>query len=433
MLGLVLLKNLALSFAITKDIGRGSVEGDFKFELFWRRAITAAVGSDLVTALIGQRNDDAFVASLLQDIGVVVMYCSKPDDYLRVLDEKRITGKTAGEIEREVFGFDHSVLGSELLKLWGLPEEIYQPIRFHHAPLEAPPEYKTLAAILEISDIIAGVYHGMRSIEMMQEVKGWLSNQYGIAEETTEAMIDEVAKRTIEILSSFEIEPGEMKPLSEILQEANEELSRLNLSYEQLVLEYKQARDEAEQLAFELKVANDRLRELALRDGLTGLYNHRYFQEVMELELSRAFRDRHAMSLVLFDLDNFKRINDTYGHPRGDTVLKAISAAVEKIIRPCDIAARYGGEEFAIVLPKTGHGEAAIIAERLRATIEKLSVNADGSVIQATVSIGVACYSPDDGRIDKADFIAAADVALYTSKHMGKNRFTFSTAPLQRD
>ena len=427
MLGMVLLKNLALSFVITKDFNREAVEGDFKFELFWRRAITAAVASELVTALIGQKNDDAFVSAILQDIGIIVMYYSKPDDYQMVLDEKRTTGLPVDQIERNIFGFDHQELGSELLKLWGLPEEIYQPIRYHHAAMEAPAEYQTQAAILGLSDQIAGVYHGMRSIGIMQNVKKWLGDQYGIEEQKTEAMIDAVARRSLEIFTSFEIEPGDMKPFSQILQEANEELSRLNLSYEQLVMEYKQARDEAEQLAFELKVANDRLRELAIRDGLTGLYNHRHFQEVMDIELERAYRDGHPMTLILFDIDNFKKVNDTYGHPRGDTALKAISATLEKVIRPSDFAARYGGEEFALVMPKTGlQGEIAIIAERLRTTIENLSVNADGSIIRTTISIGVASYSPKEGRIDKAQIIAAADKALFTSKRMGKNRFTLA-------
>jgi diguanylate cyclase (GGDEF)-like protein len=147
----------------------------------------------------------------------------------------------------------------------------------------------------------------------------------------------------------------------------------------------------------------------------------------MDIELERAYRDGHSMTLVLFDIDNFKKVNDTYGHPRGDTVLKAISATLEKVIRPSDLAARYGGEEFALVMPKTGlQGETAIIAERLRTTIENLSVNADGSIIRTTISIGVASYSPKEGRIDKAQIIAAADKALFTSKRMGKNRFTLA-------
>jgi diguanylate cyclase (GGDEF)-like protein len=203
-------------------------------------------------------------------------------------------------------------------------------------------------------------------LEKINEIKELVSTRYQIDETQIETMIDAVAERSVQAMSLFEIDPGKMKPFSLMLQEANEELGKLNLSYEYLVIELKQAKETAEELAGELKAANDRLRGLAFRDGLTGLYNHRYFQDFIEKELSRAIRYKSTFSLIMVDIDHFKKINDAYGHPVGDTVLKAISTTIEQTVRKCDVVSRYGGEEFAIVLPETALKGAVILAERVR-------------------------------------------------------------------
>ena len=163
-----------------------------------------------------------------------------------------------------------------------------------------------------------------------------------------------------------------MKPFSQLLQEANEELRRLNLSYEQLVMEFKQAKEKAERLAGELMEANTKLRELAFRDGLTGLYNHRYFQELMTLDMSSTVRYGSVLSLMMFDIDHFKLVNDTYGHPGGDLILRKLATLVQESMRTSDVVARYGGEEFAVILPMTDAGGCKVFAERLRRKVEQM-------------------------------------------------------------
>jgi diguanylate cyclase (GGDEF)-like protein len=240
-------------------------------------------------------------------------------------------------------------------------------------------------------------------------------------EEALESTIDSVANKSLEILSFFEIESGNMKPFSQILQEANEELGKLNLTYEQLTVELKQAKEKAEKFAHELKDANEKLREMAFRDGLTGLYNHRYFQDLMDNELSRSQRYKKPFSLMILDLDHFKKINDEYGHPVGDIVLKDVSKAIENTIRDSDFAARYGGEEFAVVLPETELRGAAILAERLRKAIEQLEIDTNGCRVDVTVSVGVTCYHPSTAKIEKSEIFTQADNALYKSKNKGRN------------
>ena len=268
------------------------------------------------------------------------------------------------------------------------------------------------------------MYHGTRGTEKLRNIKDILHEDFNLDHPDVASLVDAVAHKTIEILSLFEVDPGNMKPFSQILQEANEELSSLNLSYEMLVMELKQAKEKAEKLASDLKEANDKLRELVFRDSLTGLFNHRYFQELMEQELSRSQRYQRPLSLIMFDIDHFKKVNDTFGHPRGDLVLKAVSSVVKARTRDSDILARYGGEEFALVLPETDLNGAVVLAERCRKSVEQMEVQTEGQTIKATISVGVTTFPPDSAGFGKAKVIDAADQALYNSKHTGRNRIS---------
>jgi len=415
------LKNIALSFVISGGMKR-KTEDNFDFDFFWKRSITAAVAANLVASLVNYRSDDTFITSLLQDIGVVIMYLCRPDDYLMVRQDKQISGLPIEIVERQVFGFDHQEVGAEFMKHWGLPESITLPIRYHHRNGEAPNNCRIQATILRLSDWISSIYHGSRGTERLRSVKSTLQQDFGLDHPDLEALLDAVAHKSVEILSLFEVESCTMKPYSQILQEANQELSSLNLSYEMLMIELKQAKEKAEKLALDLKEANSQLRKLVFRDSLTGLFNHRYFQELMEQEFSRSQRYKRQLSLVMLDIDRFKKINDSHGHPTGDLVLNAVSSVIKGQTRDSDIVARYGGEEFAIILPETDRNGALVLAERCRRVVEQTDIRTDGRAIKITVSVGVTTYGPEMIQITKSEMIDAADKALYNSKRGGRNR-----------
>ena len=162
------------------------------------------------------------------------------------------------------------------------------------------------------------------------------------------------------------------------------------------------------------------IEKMARTDGLTGLFNHRLFQEKLAEELMRLNRFSEPLSVLLTDIDYFKKVNDTYGHPVGDLVLKGVSRIIRETIRDIDIPARYGGEEFAVILPGTGGEGAKQIAERLRKTIMETSFAADGKTFKVTISVGLST-SPSDA-IAKEELIEKADQALYHAKHHGRNR-----------
>lgn len=171
-----------------------------------------------------------------------------------------------------------------------------------------------------------------------------------------------------------------------------------------------------------LSKVNSVLKNLACRDGLTGIFNHRYFQDSLEAELNRAGRHAGNFSLVFLDVDHFKQYNDKNGHQQGDKVLRKLAQILAKSIRKPDILARYGGEEFVIILPETPKASARIYGEKVRRGVEKYPF--PGKETQPggnlTISIGISTF-PEDGR-DRYSLIEYADQALYQAKKGGRNR-----------
>ena len=424
LLGFTNLKNIALSYVIAKEF-RGQGEAEFDFNAFWKRSVTASIAADLTKNVINYQNPDVFVTSLLQNIGILIMYICKPEKYLQVLDERLTTSLPSQVIEKHIFGFDHQEIGSEVLKKWGFPENIYLPIKYHHDTKNACAEYEIQIEILQVSDAISRWYHQSRNIRELEFVNDILGNKHGIPKKEIENLIDRVAENSTEMLSSFEIRSNEILPYSQILRETNEELEKLNLSYAQLLISYKEEKERAEFLAKQLKEKNEKLREISQRDGLTNLLNHKHFHETFDKEFNRAKRYRRPLSLIMLDIDLFKKINDTYGHRVGDIVLKELSNKITAKVRQNDLVARYGGEEFAIILPETDLTGSKLVSERIRSTVEQSEIVTESHKINITVSLGLAAYDPyRQGEMSKENLLDTADAAMYISKKNGRNRVT---------
>jgi len=167
----------------------------------------------------------------------------------------------------------------------------------------------------------------------------------------------------------------------------------------------------------------------AITDGLTGLFNRRHFNQTLRHEMSRARRHRSQVSLVLFDIDDFKKLNDTKGHPEGDKVLVRTASLIKEGVREIDVAARYGGEEFAVILPETSRTGAFVVADRVRQRVESHFRRTRG-VSNVTVSGGVATF-PDDANT-LLHLVKKADLGLYRSKAAGKNRITLAKGERRR-
>lgn len=186
-----------------------------------------------------------------------------------------------------------------------------------------------------------------------------------------------------------------------------EDLERLVILSMQFALETKKV------LLYEM------VEQMAITDSLTGLYVRRHFYERMSEEMKRSKRHKLSFALLMLDIDDFKRCNDTYGHLVGDVILKDMARVIRENVREIDVVARYGGEEIALVLPETGEENARVVAERLRARIEEHVFRAYDEKLKLTVSAGVSIYPKDS--IDARNLIEKADEALYSAKKSGKN------------
>lgn len=172
-------------------------------------------------------------------------------------------------------------------------------------------------------------------------------------------------------------------------------------------------------MAESIQSLTTKLEHLGLTDGLTGIYNRRFFDQMLPREVNRSHRLDIQVALLMLDIDHFKRFNDRLGHPAGDEALRTLAQTLNQRLRDMDFVARYGGEEFAVVLPGADRGSALAAAERLRSAVESATFGLPDSSERLTVSIGVAIY-PEDAD-DAPSLLAAADSALYAAKRAGRN------------
>jgi diguanylate cyclase (GGDEF)-like protein len=222
------------------------------------------------------------------------------------------------------------------------------------------------------------------------------------------------ARRINEGLVGVKIPRGSSDEIGLLIDTFNEMAMKITLSQAELQYNYKKLN--TTNMALTEKTAQ--LEKLSVTDGLTGLFNHRHFWNLMNTEMSTVAQNNGNLALVLVDLDDFKRVNDKFGHSVGDVLLKTIADVLSDTVRDTDIVARYGGEEFAIMLPDTDESGVQNVAEKLRAAVEtiRFTVPDTDIVLKVTVSIGVSVF-----RGNRREFFNAADRALYQSKAAGKN------------
>jgi diguanylate cyclase (GGDEF)-like protein len=418
-LGIRVVKNLALSFVVVDGINAVCGKA-LDFESFWRRSIIRAASACVVCEVLSRGDDNLFMSALLQDIGEVILALHFAERYRGMRREAEPQAQIRAE--REAFGLDHQEVGYQFLTRWELPGGICDLVRHHHGAVGLDDALGVPLSTLKLAGRLASLFQASHSGQNFDDFSTALRAQMPVDAEKIQEILNAAHDRAREILGFFDISAGSMKNCSQILQEANEELGKLNLTYEQLVLELRRAKEKAERYASELAAVNTRLQELAYTDPLTGLFNHGYFQQLIERELARAARYSRPLSLILFDLDHFKAVNDEHGHPVGDEVLRRVSEIASRCVRQVDSVARYGGEEFAVILPETDSEGAVILGERIRKTLEKTSIQLRDITIRVTISIGIYTYKPDSSSITRAFMINAADKALYFSKRNGRNK-----------
>lgn len=205
------------------------------------------------------------------------------------------------------------------------------------------------------------------------------------------------------------------------------------IMFEKLSAELGQTQKQVELLSLELREAQDKLHQLVYRDGLSGLYNLRYFHEMVSKELERSLRYSSPFSLIIFKLELFAEFNEKHGHENGDLVMMNIARIMQKEVRPSDIAARYGGEEFAVILPETNYAGVKTFAERLCESVQEMATLIEGHELKTTISLGGVTFLPGVSSANKRDIVHGAEQALADAKGKGPQQITITELPASKD
>ena len=409
-MGLNSVRTLALGFTLTDNLRRNSVSTKhFDYNYFWQRCLLSGTAARSIAARLSPAyGEEAFLAVLLHQLGVLAMRETIGDAYDNAGSGAWGDGHMLSQREQEAFDLSHTIVGQTLADAWELPPRLTDCLRWYTNPDAADPESIPIVRIVAIADFIATVFLGPDPGRALQQLQQRADEWFGINSAGLESLITTVRADTEEMGALLEVAPEDIPSASEILARANEALAQITL--------------EATQRASAPEDQNHELASLVSTDALTGLANRRGFDDFLAQQICVAVRYHRSLSLLILDLDRFKDVNDTYGHPVGDEVLRAFGAVLLSSARDSDIVARQGGDEFALVLPDTELSGALALANRIRGAVEALKIpGPDGATIRITISAGVATLDRDD-PLQIESLIADADAGLYTAKRAGGNR-----------
>lgn len=417
-MGIRAVRNILLCFGV-QDLSPKKT--NYPLDSFWEASVRRAISAVTLAKRIGTKSpDNILTLGLCQDLGLMVAISNNEQVAAKLAS---VADKPAAErlALEEQLCISHVEIGATLFEQWNFPREIVEAVRFYHCPKDADELYREPVQIAHAAEIITDLLSVVDKQNSLSAANAVLE-QLGIDAGTLSEIVDEISDEVSKAAEMLNIKVGVQPSYQEIMKAAGAGLFALNLSYETLTTELKEALRQQEKMAKRLEELNAELEKQAMSDKLTGLPNRRAFDDNLEKEVSRAGRIQEPCALLLMDIDHFKRFNDTHGHQVGDLVLQSVGETIAKQVRTCDLPARYGGEEFAVIMPHTPLDGAKIAAERIRRALEAMTVLAEGKPLKVTVSIGVTVI--DHAGEKRAGILAIrrADDALYEAKAAGRNR-----------
>lgn len=412
-LGLNTVKSLVLGFSLVDWM---SSENDgLDLQDYWRRSVFSAAAArriGLTTRCCDP--DEAFMAALMQDVGMPAIYDAAPEQYHQVIAQIAENHADLEAKEKEAFGFTHADAGAALARKWRLPAQIIEPIRFHHRPDDADDAHQCLVRAVALSFLIASALTAADPTDALATVAESSLAWFGMKQSGVDEMVAQIAREAGELSSLFRVNIGKPADVDSILAEARERSMEHQIK----------TQIEAEAL----RQSNQQLARQAVTDGLTGLANRKRFDSVLIHEMQQADATGGCVGLIFIDADRFKNVNDTYGHQVGDAVLMEFAHRLQEIVGDDGLVARYGGEEFAIIVPHGDRKRTTTIAERIRRNVEASPVEVGHldcgvQAVSVTASFGVAAREPASAAVFSTGelLIQAADKAVYRAKRDGRN------------
>ncbi len=394
--------------------------GGLECEEARRRSLVNAIASKLFLERLDKDTaEQAFLAGLLGHIGMLVIAAEAPEVYSVLIEEGGEWPSATRQMQ--VLGFTADELTARLTAKWGLPDSISEGIRCRSG-LEAMDSGAEASTKLMLRGLEAGcvaeeVLCGNNSGEALRDLAEVAHESFGMDLDAVSRVlldIEPVLEETAGLLS-FDLPPGNSH--AELLAEAMGKMQNISLDAVSAFSRESQAVEELSQRNRALETENR-------QDDLTGLLNRRGFDAVLSSEIDKRLQEpqEDALGLLVFDIDFFKKVNDTYGHQVGDEVLREVGHAFRRISRKSEFVARQGGEEFALILPNTNLEEMKQAAERLRNEVAEIMLSADGETVSLTISAGGAAVNQvgEDGVIQR--LYERADQLLYEAKRNGRNR-----------
>ena len=411
----------AVTYSIRAAMASIIVPG-FDTNLFWEDCLRRAAAAQLLAELIDYPDPfEAFALGLCQDLGTVMLGLRLPHLATSIQALRQKPGQARVDAERVMTGCTHAeeFVGSPIAEM--LPADLQKAVGDHHNVANVGKDRVSVLTRLAMgADTLSDVVQAWPKdscVAAAEQMLESLSISMSLSE-----VLDQTNKRMAELGADLKMNLGEQFSLEEVVAEAQAAVLQMSAEHEQKASRLESLLRKQEEAARKLEEHNKKLLDLASKDPLTGLDNRRVFNRSLETELDRIARYDQGFSLLIVDVDYFKKVNDTHGHPAGDAVLKELAIRMQRAMREADLVARLGGEEFGAILPCTTPTGARVAAERLRAAIEIVPFDIGQQHIDCTVSIGGVSIAPTSDVRGADEVIELADKALYEAKKNGRNQ-----------
>jgi len=434
-LGSTMVRTLVLSFCLAEYQNRNSLNLRPYYQQIWRQSLMQAATAEMLADRQGQRVDPAnwFLAGLVQDIGRLALLHTCRDEYvehvLAVEDDR-----SQRQREQEWLGFTHIDVSLGLCRRWNLDPEIIDAVAVHHSsahrviPLKFASSVALSAALItaaHVAEYLEEVSHNLSCSR--EHIERMLMQVFAMRPDDIFPMLGEVDQRVGELSAAFGIDVGHPPELKNILTEAQQLLAEIAVTCQLRLVNAHVSVGRAERIrmAAEEQVAS--LQNTVWRDHLTGAFNRAWLGAALNSTIQQAHEHNIPIGLMFVDLDGFKSINDTEGHPAGDLLLQQVTGILRGSTRLTDSVVRYGGDEFVIMLKDVNAEMLILVADQIlgRIRTDLKSVEFDRTI---TCSLGAVLYVPQDSTAVRADaLIKESDRAMYEAKRRGGDRVYLAT------